>query len=68
MSDTVKCDGCGKHGRRRIGKMAPADWFFLEAADELEPSNIIIVYACSEDCKKSLWKQGPGKLDLTEGL
>lgn len=65
MSDPVKCDGCGGTGRRRMGKIAPEGWFYIEAKDETNPGQEFIVYACSTPCRDGLWKLGPGKLDLT---
>lgn len=63
MSDDVQCDGCKRHGKRRRRTIAPEGWFFLERKLEDEDDSIII-WACSEACKDSLWRPGPGILEL----
>jgi hypothetical protein len=50
-----------------MGKMAPEGWWYLEAMND-ENGEIIVVWACSDFCKMSMWKLGPGKLDLTTNL
>jgi hypothetical protein len=47
-----------------MGTIAPSGWFYLEASDDEDPEDVIIVYACSVECRDGLWKVGPGKLDL----
>lgn len=66
MSDDCRCDGCGKRGRRRMFTLAPADWFYAEFAID-DATEHYVVLACSEACKLSVWKPGPGKIiSLTE--
>lgn len=65
MSDKVKCDFCGNYGKRRMGTLAPQGWFYLEAQDSDNPSNCLIMWACSKECADKQWKPGPGKLNLT---
>jgi hypothetical protein len=64
VSDDVKCDSCGKLGRRRWADLAPKDWYYLEARDEeqRDDGETIVVYACSRVCAWSQWREGPGKL------
>ena len=61
MSEDVKCDGCGKTGRRRRFYPSPTDWSFMEVTDEERPKDTLFVYACSKECKQKLWKTGPGE-------
>jgi len=69
VSEEVKCEHCGTAGRRRRGTMAPSGWLYLEAVDDEEgPSSTLIVWACSATCAASLWRPGPGKLDLGESV
>lgn len=63
MSDDCKCDQCGARGRRARGKLAPADWLFLETVVEDE---VVVTLACSQSCALKLWKKGPGELDLAD--
>ncbi len=57
----VKCDGCGQPGKRRLGYMVPEHWFFIESAvAHSTRSRVHIVYACSESCRDTMWKRGPG--------
>lgn len=60
MSDDCKCDHCGNRGRRRRFRFAPEGWFYLEAKDDDDPSNTIIIWACSDRCAAAQWKPGPG--------
>lgn len=64
MSDAVKCDRCENIGNRKIGTLAPIGWFYLEANDDDDPSNCLIIWACSKKCAYKLWQAGPGKLDF----
>ena len=68
MSDNVECV-CGKTGRRRMGRMAPAKWFFLVVHDENDDSkdDDMIAYACSKECCFLSWRKGPGDLEETRG-
>lgn len=68
MGDSVHCDVCGNVGRRKRFHFAPDGWFYAEAIDEDNPKSTLIVWACSEDCKKNFWKDGPGKMDLEERI
>lgn len=63
MSETMKCDFCETTAQRRMRHAAPEGWFYLEAMVE---DAAVIIYACSERCRDSAWKHGPG--DLREGL
>lgn len=67
MSAEVKCDGCGVGGRRRMRAVAPAGWFYLEIQEDDEDTedDAMIAYACSEECRDTMWKRGPGRLDLS---
>lgn len=67
MADIVKCDFCKRTGLRRRGTLAPTDWFYLEAQDETDPNNCIVMWACSKGCANKQWLPGPGKLDLLGG-
>lgn len=69
MGDDVRCDGCGKLGRRRRRYPAPNGWLYLEVAldEETEPGDALMVYACSESCASTMWKRGPGpQMNLEE--
>lgn len=66
MSDTVKCEVCGKIGHRAIGRMAPSGWLYGEARDEDSGSReVIVVSVCSETCANCFWHPGNDRLDLT---
>lgn len=71
MSDTMYCDVCKTPGERRMRTCAPAGWFWREVEVEndgkIDPEKTIMVYVCSEHCKNSFWKQGPGKFNLFTG-
>lgn len=61
----VQCDGCGTHGKKRIGDAAPDFWFYLESENRTprrdgRKTDVYIVWACSESCRDGLWKRGPG--------
>lgn len=66
MSDDVTCDNCGAHGRRKLRRVAPFGWLWLEAKDSerLGADDSLIIYACSKRCADALWKPGPGFLNL----
>jgi len=68
MSEAVCCDVCGTVGRRRAMRYAPEGWFYGETTDNSDPHNVLIVWACSEECKQKFWKDGPGKMDVEEVL
>jgi hypothetical protein len=44
--------------------VAPEGWSYIEIPDDEDPTDSMIGYACSKKCRDSLWKQGPGKLEL----
>jgi hypothetical protein len=67
MSDSVKCECCGKSGRRPRMHPAPENWFFIESTIEDE-NDTLFVYACSEECKAGVWKKGPGERWTCEGV
>lgn len=73
MSDPMKCETCGKVGRRRMGHCCPEGWLYAEVVDEeaeLSTSRegaTLIITVCGDQCAKALWKPGPGRLDLTQG-
>jgi hypothetical protein len=64
VSEEETCDNCGATGRRRRGTIAPENWLFLEAINE-DTGIVSVVLACKPRCALELWRQGPGKLDLT---
>lgn len=66
MSHSVRCDNCGKTGRRRMGTYAPEGWFYQIIKDEDDPDEEFIGLACSKECCVVFWHQGPGKLDLSK--
>lgn len=65
MSDDCKCDNCGKRGRRRWGRLAPEDWFFLEQRID-DGNDIAVTLACKKSCALALWKKGPGTFDMAD--
>lgn len=67
-SNIVKCDGCNAYGRRREGYMVPEHWFYIESVvAHSTRRRVHVVYACSNLCRDSLWKQGPGPKVVDEG-
>ena len=56
----VHCDACRKEGLRPRMHPAPDNWLYLEAKDDEDPENPIIVLACSVACALELWQEGPG--------
>lgn len=56
----AKCDGCGAAARRRPEYPCPDFWFYLESKRQSDPNQMYVVWACSEECRDKLWKQGPG--------
>lgn len=60
MSDDAYCDFCDTHGRRPRMHPCPPDWFYLEATDDEDPSNVLIMLACSKECALALFNRGPG--------
>lgn len=65
----MKCEACGALGRRHFMRLAPENWLFLEAKDDEDPKNTLIIAVCSKDCAGSMWKTGPGpRLDAEETL
>lgn len=63
MSDAIAiCDNCGAHGGRAENAAAPDFWFYIESTDRTPGSRgLYVVWACSEECRASLWKLGPGR-------
>lgn len=68
MADIVHCDVCRKSGWRKLRRAAPAGWYFAESADDDDPENVVVIYACSDECKQKFWKRGPGFLSLSTGV
>lgn len=66
MADLTRCDFCKAIGWRKLGKLAPEGWFYLEATDDTNPNNCLIIWACSKECADKQWLAGPGRLDLTQ--
>lgn len=71
MSDPVTCEHCGRPGRRRLGHVAPEDWYFgmftLAPDGDHDPGDVLIVLACSEACREGLWTKMAGhKWDAIE--
>lgn len=66
MSDTVRCDVCGKRANRRLRRVAPEGWSYGVAKME-EENDDLIVYACSLQCQQDFWKRGPGFMHLGTG-
>ena len=63
MSDDIRCDICGKHGRRRRGRHCPDGWFYAEFMNEDHPEGgPSVVTACSVECRERFWVLGPGDL------
>jgi len=60
MSDDATCEFCGKCGRRPRMHPAPKDWLYMEAKDDSDPKNVIIIHACSKECALALFQKGPG--------
>lgn len=61
MSEDARCDECGAVGRRRRMRMCPEGWFYGESADD-ETGAVMVIMVCSEKCKGSFFKPGPGRL------
>lgn len=64
MSDEATCENCDKVGRRIRGTFAPAGWLFLEAKIDEEDEDTLIIWVCSRKCADTLWRTGPGQLDM----
>jgi hypothetical protein len=65
MSDPLHCDNCGAVGYRKLSRIAPAGWLYVEIAGDLygeDAGETYYIYACSEACTKLRWKVGPGFL------
>lgn len=64
MSYTVYCDVCPARAEKKLGRIAPADWFFAEVKldPDVEPGEVVVVYACSRECALLFWNRGPGIL------
>ena len=60
----VTCDCCGKVEEKEMGfgYICPPSWFYAEISVNDEPKSPLIIFACSEQCKKVNWSQGPGDL------
>lgn len=58
----VQCDHCGAHGRRSENAAAPDFWFYIESVDRsIGTRGVYVVWACSKECRKAMWKRGPGR-------
>lgn len=62
MSQPVTCDACGAEGRRKLGRVSPDGWHFLALKNQDDPEDTLVVYACSDACKRLEWQEGPGDL------
>jgi len=62
MGDMVKCDWCGAESYKQASAYAPKGWLYAEIVDQDEPGNTMIAIVCSEDCSRSIWRKGPGRL------
>jgi hypothetical protein len=64
----MKCEKCGKGGRRRRFTFCPEGWFFIETlSDNEEPQEgTTIIPVCSKECADAMWEKGPGDLNRTE--
>ena len=60
----MTCERCGKPGRRSIGRVAPEGWFFgsftLGSDGDHDPGELLIVHACSAECRDALWTRMDG--------
>lgn len=75
MSECVKCEHCGKEGRRGLGRIAAEGWLYLETTIDDENGNpeltatgepeLLLVRVCSRECATNIWHEGPGRLDLS---
>jgi hypothetical protein len=66
MSTTVTCENCHKQGEIHWRKNCPTGWFYfdvveldLETHKPIEPVDMhtIVVFVCSEECSKNIWKK-----------
>ena len=68
MGEEVRCDVCGKEGRRGRSKHCPVGWFYGESIVENKDgsqdaeADTHISWVCSEECSKNFWCKGPGDL------
>jgi hypothetical protein len=64
----VYCDHCCQPGRRPPGHMAPHAWFYLESTNRTpgEEKSTYVVWACSDECAREIWKRGPGPRVIDE--
>jgi hypothetical protein len=60
MSDDARCEFCKKDGRRPRMHPCPKDWFYMEAVDDDNPKDVIIITVCSKECALALFQRGPG--------
>lgn len=64
VSDQVTCERCHLPGRRLRGHVAPEGWYFasvaLDPEGDHDPGDLLIVHACSEACRDSLWTKMAG--------
>lgn len=60
----MKCERCGKPGDRQIGRVAPEGWFFgsftFDENGDHAPGDLLIVHACSAECRDALWTKMDG--------
>lgn len=67
LSLIVRCDGCNEPGKRRRGYMVPEHWHYIESkVAHSTRGQVHIVFACSDACRDSLWRRGPGPGDCDE--
>ncbi len=65
MSSEFLCEVCRKEGRRRMMTFVPEGWFYAEAFtedDEGNPTGVLVIGVCSEQCKTAFFKPGPGRM------
>lgn len=64
MSDPVTCERCGRPGRRLLGHIAPDGWYFgsftFDSEGDHDPGDLLIVHACSPECRDALWTKMDG--------
>ena len=63
MSDIFACDECGKEGRRQFMAMVPEGWLYGESR-VAETDEIVVVGVCSEGCRDSFFRPGPGRITV----
>ena len=64
MSEQVTCERCGKPGQRYRGHVAPEGWWFgsftLDPDGDHDPGDMLVVHACSAECRDALWTKQDG--------